>query len=136
MKIFEKLTFVFVFIAIQALNVPLWAIDVHAIPGKYECNLPGAVHDYQGVFDTSKELPKGSTCTYHISTLRHIPGADTNIDDILFTWIDLEDDKDSSENKKTAKAVKYQGKITTSNYPTNITTHKLPLFLLASSFLL
>ena len=93
MKIFKKLTLVCVFIVIQALNVPLWASDVHSIQGKYECNFPGTIHDYQSVFDTSKELPKGSRCTYHMGTLRHIPGADTNIDDILVTWIDLEDDK-------------------------------------------
>ena len=83
MKIFKKLTLVFVFIVIQALYVPLWAVDVHSIQGKYGFNFQGAVHYYQSVIETTKGFSKGSKCAYHIGTLWHIPGIDTVLSRIV-----------------------------------------------------
>lgn len=136
MKIFEKLIVVFVFIVIQTLNTPLWAIDFPSIQGKYECNFQGAVHDYQRVIETAKELSTELRCTFHIGSKQHNQGTDSNIDDALYEWIDLEDDKDSSLSKKTSKEINYPLKKTTGIYPTNVTTCKSPVFLLDSSFLL
>ena len=136
MKALEKTTVLIVFIVIQILDVPSWAIDIHPIQVKYGFNFQETVQDYQHVIETTKQSPKDLRCTYHIGSLHHIPAIDSKIDDSLFLWIDLEDDKDFSGSKTTTKVVKHPLKKTACTYPTKITTHGSSLFLLDSSFLL
>jgi hypothetical protein len=136
MKLLEKATILLLFISIPLINVPLWGIDAYLIQEKYAPHLQSELINSYNVAESTKELPKDSRYTYHIGSQHHIPGNDTNSDDFLFEWIDLEDNKDSLADKKTLKINKCSFKKTISVYPNNITIHHPPFFLIDSTFLL